>query len=166
MELWKEVLEFSGYYVSNTGKVKTNDFNHTGLERELSVFVTSRGYVAVNLMRNGIRRRKLLHQLVSIAFIENKNNRRQVNHKNGIKTDNNVDNLEWCTSAENIQHAFRNGLNKASKGESHYGCKISDEEVREIRKLRLFGMRLKTISKLYGVRFTTISSICTKKARV
>lgn len=74
------------------------------------------GYLRVLLVIKKKRHYKSVHRLVAQTFIPNPENKPQVNHINGIKTDNRVENLEWCTISENILHSFRTGLNKADKG--------------------------------------------------
>lgn len=166
MEKWKEIIGFEGYFVSDDGRVKTEDYNHTGRVREIKIFENEGGYMACNLMRRGSRKRKTVHQLVAIAFIDNPNSYQQVNHKNGDKTDNRVENLEWCNGSQNVQHAFDTGLVVAHKGDTHYRVKVSEEQVREIRKLREFGMRLHKIAALYGICFQHVSGIFHKRYRV
>lgn len=166
MEKWKEIAEFKGYSVSNNGRVRTDDYNHTGKTKELKIFKNERGYIACNLMRGGLRKRKTIHQLVAVAFIDNPESYTQINHKNGIKSDNSVQNLEWCSASHNINHASANGLLKAAKGDKHYNIKVTDEEVREIRKLREFGMRLNSIAKLYGICFQHVSGIFHRTQRL
>lgn len=68
------------------------------------------GYLRVALSKNGKTKRFLVHRLVAIAYIPNPENKKQVNHKDGNKQNNAVENLEWCTISENAQHAFATGL--------------------------------------------------------
>lgn len=74
------------------------------------------GYPKVCLRKNNTKKNYSIHRLVAEAFIPNTNKFLQVNHKNGIKTDNRVENLEWCTAKQNINHADKNGLRKYLKG--------------------------------------------------
>ena len=85
----------------------------------------NRKYYHVNLMKNNIPTITTVHRLVAKAFIPNPGNKPQVNHIDGNKLNNIVDNLEWCTARENAKHAYRNGLEKIYKGVKnyHYGKK-------------------------------------------
>ena len=96
-----------------------------------------------------------LHRLVAEAFIPNKNNKPFINHKNGIKTDNFVENLEWCTSKENINHAIDNKLMNI-KGISNYQSKFSEKQIIEIRNNKLSQQK---IANIYNVSQSIISRI-------
>ena len=104
MEIWRKVNGIEKYSVSNYGNIR-NDF--TG--RILSTSVNNNGYCVVTIC-NGNYRQKFVHRIVAQAFIENQKNKKTVNHINGIKTDNRVENLEWATHSENVRHAYLNGL--------------------------------------------------------
>ena len=101
MEIWKNVKDYEGiYYVSNLGNVKRIYKNKK--ERLLKPFFDKGNYLKVILSKNNKHVQRFIHRLVAQAFIPNPNNLPQVNHKNEIKTDNKVENLEWCTQRYNI----------------------------------------------------------------
>ena len=127
MEIWKEIIGFENYFVSSLGKVKN-------LKGSILSFGISKGYQKVGLYSNNKRTNLYIHRLVAKAFIDNSENKPEVNHINGIKTDNRVGNLEWCTSSENKVHAYDNGLSQPIKGEFNGKSKLSKEDVLEIRK--------------------------------
>lgn len=108
MEIWKPIVGTKGYIeVSNEGRVRSL---LRGEPRVLKTQVDNKGY---HRIRVTIEREKMsykVHREVAKAFIENPNNLPQVNHKNGNKSDNSVDNLEWVTNRENAHHAIENGL--------------------------------------------------------
>lgn len=116
-EEWRDVPGYEGFYqVSNLGRVKSmpNRSNHKG-SMILSLSVVN-GYMHVGLSKNAEQKICKVHRLVAAAFISNPRNLPQVNHKNGNKSDNRVENLEWVTAKENTKHAHLTGLAHAQKG--------------------------------------------------
>lgn len=117
-EEWKDIKNYEGLYqVSNLGNVKSlerNKSNGKGLvkidEKILTQNITNWGYCKVALYKNGARKYYKVHRLVAEAFIPNPNNKEQINHIDGNKLNNNVNNLEWNTRIENMNHARINGL--------------------------------------------------------
>ena len=108
-EYWKPVVGYEGLYmVSNWGRVKSMNYNHSGKERILKLIPNRYGYLYVNLYKNNIKKKYLVHRLVAEAFIDNPDNLPQVNHRDENKLNNNVDNLEWCTNEYNINYGTRN----------------------------------------------------------
>jgi hypothetical protein len=118
-EVWKDIEGYEGLYqVSNFGRVKSCEkmvVHFRGGFRKLKEKVRklskdSDGYLILDLHKDGVGKFKKVYRLVANAFLENNSNKSQVNHINGIKHDNKIDNLEWCTNSENQKHAFSIGL--------------------------------------------------------
>ena len=107
-EIWKTIEDFPNYEVSNLGRVRNKKTS-----KLLTLIPDKDGYLRVHL--NNDRNVKRVHRLVAQAFIPNKTNKDQVNHKDGDKTNNAVNNLEWCTSKENNDHALKTGLRNQMK---------------------------------------------------
>lgn len=161
-EVWKDVKDFEGLYqVSNLGNVKRLAGKYALTERLISRNIDRYGYVKRVLCKDSKMFYFTEHRLVAIAFIENPNNKATVNHINGIKTDNKVENLDWNTNVENIQHAIDTGL-KDQKGIKHHKCKLTEEQVLEIREIG-FSKTRTYLSKKYGVCRNSIFGIITGK---
>jgi hypothetical protein len=117
------------------------------------------GYWAVTLCDMPILKRKQVHILLATAFIPNPENKTQINHKNGIKLDNRIENLEWCTPSENIQHAFDTGLKTPVAPMS----KINFEIAEEIRRRFKAGEKTMTeLGSIYGIHQSNVSRLINK----
>jgi hypothetical protein len=110
-EIWKDIKGYEGLYqVSNLGRVKTLKKKYSEGEKHRKIRLDRNGYLTVSLSKNGKQNTMKVHRLVAIAFIVNSENKPFVNHLDGVKNNNIVDNLEWVTASENVKHAFRIGL--------------------------------------------------------
>ena len=129
-EIWENIEGFEGIYqVSNLGKVKSLKF---GKEKYLNITKSSIGYLNTKLQLNKKNKSFLVHRLVAETFIKNEFNKPCVNHINGVKTDNRIENLEWCTHKENTEHSLKNDLRKT--GCNHKQSKLSLKDIEYIRK--------------------------------
>ena len=156
-EVWKDIEGYEGLYqVSTCGNVKSLPKvrrNGTGTyiqkERLLKPSNTSTGYKKVELCKDGKRKSFKVHRLVAIAFIPNPDNKPEVNHIDGNKINNNIDNLEWVTSSENSIHAYETGLSPNKK------------ELDEIRIIELYnkGTSKEEISRMFDVSNVVIARI-------
>lgn len=132
-EIWKDVKGYEGHYqVSNLGQVKRFK---TG--KILKGAFDQDGYLKVSLYVNGKSKDYFIHRLVCLAFLPNPEDKPQVNHLNGMKTDNRVENLEWATHSENTQHAWRIGLIDRNKfSELHKKENLSEETLRKMSEAK------------------------------
>lgn len=160
-EKWKDIPDYEGLYqASNHGRIKSlgrfkpNQWGITKYfkpEKILSYQLTKDGYPTLKLSKNGKTIRHRIHRLIAITFLSNPENKEQVNHKNAIKTDNRVENLEWNTQKENQLHACVNGLKPV---------KLCKEEVISIREDKRKHIE---IAESYGISFQTVSEIKNNK---
>jgi hypothetical protein len=159
-EIFKDIQDFEGLYqVSNLGRVKSLKYRQQGREEMLSLTANSYGYQWVRLCK----KRSSVHRLVALAFIDKVEGKDFVNHINGNKADNRVENLEWVTKSENSIHSFEVGT-QCNKGEQHPSHVLTAKEVREIRQK--FQPKVYTrdmLSVEYGVKPSTIKAIVLRK---
>lgn len=114
-EIWKPINDFNGKYeISNLGRVKSNKYRGGYSIKIMTPKICRKGYHRITLTQNNIPKSFAIHRLVGEHFIENIFNKEQINHINAIKSDNRVENLEWCTNYENMIHAKNMGLRKIS----------------------------------------------------
>ena len=167
-EIWKDIPGFEGLYrVSSFGRVfmyKRTWESGRWLTREipdkeLTYFVAVGGYIVVQLRANGRQRPFKVHRLVALSFIDNPENKPQVNHIDGDKSNNRLDNLEWVTGRENMQHASRSNLLNAPKGKDHGCAKLTDADILQIRASNDL---YKNLAIKYSVHKGTIARIKNK----
>ena len=151
--MWKEIAP--DYLIDTCGQVMSLKYK---TPRLLKPRVGARGYLNVRLCLDDEVKNFQVHRLVAEVFIPDPLNLREVNHKNGIKTDNRVENLEWVTHAENIQHACDNKLINRAQGEDVYNAKLTAEQVIYIRS-NPDGLTCKALAKKFGVDPTVISNV-------
>ena len=162
MEIWKDIKGYEGrYQISNFGRIKSI---WKTTSKILKCAKKPSGYMVCTLSKNGIFKYYRVHRLVADAFIPNVENKPQVNHINGIKTDNNVDNLEWCTAKENIHHSFKVGLSKGRRDAQNTSSK-------KIRQYSLDGIFVKEwesgmqIQRELGFNNSAVSACCLRKTK-
>lgn len=114
-EIWKDIPNYFGkYQISNFGNVKSTNYKSTKKERIMKPTINSSGYYKIELYKNGKSNIYYVHRLVALVFIPNPENKTQINHIDGNKTNNNVSNLEWVSVSENQIHAINLNLRKRS----------------------------------------------------
>ena len=115
-EIWRDIEGYEGIYqVSNLGIVRS--FNKSKKGKILKQQKEVKGYLTVRLYKSPTDWKHFkVHRLVALSFIPNLENKPQINHINCVKTDNRMENLEWCTNGENQKHAFKNGLQRSNGG--------------------------------------------------
>lgn len=148
----------TNYEVSNTGEVRNAS---TG--KILSQYTDRDGYKHATVLVDGRQYHPGVHRFVAEAFIPNPENKPEVNHKNGVKYINVVYNLEWVTTAENVQHAFDTGLKSPILGSNNVLSHYTDKQIKKVCKLLEKGISNKKIAKQTGVDRKYITDI--KKGR-
>lgn len=161
MENWKVIDEFPNYSISDLGNVR-NKYGKT-----LEQVVSYNGYSRVRFVINKRIYRRSVHRLVAKAFVPNSYNKETVNHKNGKKDDNKVDNLEWATYSENHKHSFkelgRKSFHEGKKGSSHIrAVKIGQFEGSNV--IEEFGSIIEASQKT-GIKASNIS-LCASGKRL
>lgn len=108
-EEWKDIKNYEGLYqVSNFGRILSLNYNRTGKPELMNPSETKGGYLVVELWKNKEKKRCLVHRIVAETFLENPENKPEINHIDEDKTNNRVDNLEWCEHKYNMNYGTRN----------------------------------------------------------
>lgn len=153
---WKKLDGFY-YEVSDCGKVRSiarvtmrsNGKKHTVVSKVLKPATDGGGYSRVALMQNGKLITKKIHRVVAECFIGQ--SEKEVNHINGIKSDNNISNLEYVTRGQNMRHAFASGLCVPAKGSDNSNSKIDEIMALTIKTMLMSGFGPIKIAKMYGI---------------
>lgn len=154
MEAWKDVVGYEGLYkVSSNGRVKS--FRKDKVNGNIMKQIEShKGYYEVSFTVKGHRKKFKVHRLVAMAFIPNNCNKPLINHKDGNKKNNNIDNLEWVTHSENVKHAYDNGFKGKMCGELNPNFKMKGEKHWRYGKSRSEETKNKISKSLTGRKFT------------
>lgn len=163
-EIWKDIEGYEGrYQISNLGRVKS-------FARKKPAIMTLKtnwdGYKRIGLRPAGSRSQHFfaVHRLVAEAFMPYPGSDFvEINHIDGDKANNVVDNLEWVTKSENAKHAFRTGLRKPTNGTINGQSKLEDSDILEIRKRVANGETQRKVAADYDISFQHVSDIVNKK---
>ena len=155
------------YFISNSGIIISTCAQY-GLKR-LKIMKKRHdrdGYLRACLtIKPGIEKTCLVHRLVAGAFIKNTNSYPLINHINGVRDDNRIENLEWCTHSMNQLHSFRVLKTRPGKiGEQNPQAKLTEETVKIIRSLKNSGISHSKIAKAYGISQTVASAIISRRS--
>lgn len=171
-EIWKPLPEYEDYYeVSSLGRIKSLHTYHRSSPIILKPTPDSDGYIQHSVYRNRNAKKVKAHQLVTLTFLGECPQGMEVNHKNGIKADNRLSNLEYTTHQKNILHARDTGLHKFQKdplkvrrGESCKASKLTENEVLAIRREYIPGVNgYVKLARKFGVTEGTIAMIIKRK---
>lgn len=174
-EIWLDIKGLEGKYkCSNKGRVKTLERDYLAgkdyscvrhiNEAILKPMMTKTGYLKVDLRGGGheLHYSKFIHNIVARTFYNNYDKKLVPNHIDGVKTNNNIENLELITVADNLRHAVRTGLRKMC-GEDNRGALLTNKQAKEIRKLFAKGWRRDDIADKFNVRKHVIHGVVTNK---
>ena len=170
-EIWKDIKGYEGYYqASNLGNVRSlHRLATMRLKNGLTAQRVKKGrilkqtldgrknYLQVSLNKNGVRKVVSVHRLVAMTFLPNPMGLPEVNHKDEIKTNNCVENLEWCTHKYNNTYGSKL---KASLGENNGMARLTEEKVRKIIEMKNKGLTLREVGEVFGISGTHVCAIC------
>jgi hypothetical protein len=161
MEIWKPILGFEGFYeCSSFGNFRSvRGGKGTRFHKPIKTWQSDRGYARIELRVNRKRHKVFAHRLIAKTFFGDSD--LTVNHKNGIRHDNRIENLEFLSSGDNTRHAAR--ITGRNQGEKHGRAKLNNADAKAIRIQRESGQRVADIAKQYGVARSTISMLLTGK---
>ena len=141
VDIWKPINNYNGFYqISNRGDVRSVDrkieLSNTNTRllkaKQLKTRINNYGYLTVRLSKSGVTKTQFIHRLVADAYIPNMLNLPEVNHKNGVKSDNTPSNLEWVSHSQNVQHAYNIGLNTHIQGNHKFAVGVIDNQIGKV----------------------------------
>lgn len=166
MENWKKIKGFSAYEASDLGNLRSLNYKRTGKAKILRPSLSG-GYLKTMLKNDeGKYKSWYIHTFVALAFLGERPEGLEINHKDGNKENNKPDNLEYITKAENIKHAYDKKLMKPKVGSSNGMAKLTEKDVQEIRCIASVGGRYygrKALAIKYGVSECTIKEVVNRR---
>lgn len=156
MEHWKFIKDFEDYEISTLGNIRRKYKKGYKYRKP----IIQGGYSHVTFSKDNSFKKMQIHRLVCLAFIPNTESKPCVNHINGIKTDNRIENLEWCTHSENEKHSFE-FLGKITNGIKRRV--FNKNKINEINQMLNNGMSQRAIARKLNVSSSTISNLTTGK---
>jgi len=166
MEVWKPIPNFSRYEASNYGRLRSLNYKRTNKCKVLKP-ADSEGYLKTMLQNDsGQYKSWSVHKFVCLAWLGPKGKGQEINHKDGNKQNNAIENLEYCTRSQNIKHAYKNNLLTPPVGSKNGMAKLNEQQVREIRQHaaengRYYGR--KQLAEKYKVSECTIKEVVTRR---
>lgn len=157
MEEWRDIKNYEDLYqVSDTGKIRSL-YVKTRILKQHNSICKQNVYMNVKLCRGGICKTFYVHRLIATAFLDSIKNKIHVNHKDGNKLNNNLDNLEWVTRSENQKHSYKMGFQNI-KGNKNPFSILTEDIVKNIRENK-FGLTIKEFAGLLDVSISTIYAV-------
>ena len=168
-EVWKDIEGYEGLYqVSNLGNVKSWHTHGGKCGALLNTTLNKDGYCIVTLHKESKHKSYLVHRIVAYLFITNVHNKPHINHIDGNKQNNKINNLEWVTPIENYIHAIKNDLINQSRitrhrGINHHKTKLNEQQVKEIYKLAIHdNIKMVDIAERYNISPSNVKNIKNK----
>jgi hypothetical protein len=167
MEIWKSIPSFSNYEASNLGNLRSLNYKRTGTCKVLKPSKSNDGYLKTMLLSDdGKYKSRTVHSFICAAFLGPRQEGMQINHINSDRTDNRIENLEYCTPSENALHSYKTNNKKRMVGSLNGMAKLKESDVVEIRlhaenNGRYYGR--KELALKYNVSECTIKEIVTRR---
>jgi hypothetical protein len=154
MKVLFEKSKRKNYYITETGEVLSFNNSKKNYTKKKATLNKQRGYLYVRTPKGNLA----VHRLVASAFLKNKENKKTVNHKNCIKTDNRLENLEWMTHRENMKHAEGNNLIKKLK-KNEGNIKYTNKQCKEVIDLVRSGLSYRKAGSKFNMPYSTVAHL-------